>query len=93
MLRYDSLACQEYNYSPWDLICLDVPKKPKWLQRGMLNIFLKWSTYIVCNHFFAGGLSRLPNFQKGGLTGSRVLEGGSWKRKGDFFLGGWGDGY
>ena len=70
-----------------------MPKKPKWLQRGMLNIFLKLSTYIVCNHFSAGGLSRLPNFQKGGLTGSRFYEGVYWKRKGDFFQQGWGDGY
>ena len=26
-------------------------KKIKWLWRSMLNIFLKWSTYIVCTPF------------------------------------------
>ena len=30
-------------------------------------------------------LSLLPNFQKGGLTGSQFLEGGCCKRVGDFF--------
>ena len=43
----------------------------------------------------AGGLSLLPNFQKGGLTGCPFLEGGCWKI-GDYFfeqgVGGWGEG-
>ena len=32
-----------------------------------------------------GGLSLLPNFQKGGVTGSHLLEGGCWKRGGATF--------
>ena len=32
-----------------------------------------------------GGLSLLLNFQKGDLTGTQFLEGGCWKRGGDFF--------
>ena len=36
-----SLNYQEYNYSSWDFICLEVPKKAKWLRRSMLNIYLK----------------------------------------------------
>ena len=34
-----------------------------------------------------GGLSLLPNFQKGGLAGPPFLEGGCWKRGGYFFQG------
>ena len=32
-----------------------------------------------------GGLSLLQIFKKGGLTGSRFLEGGCWKGGGNFF--------
>ena len=53
---------------------------------------------IVCmlpSPISAGGLSLLPNFQKGGgaLTGPQFLEGGCWERRGvgDFFQGGGGD--
>ena len=35
-------------------------------------------------HVSPGGLSLLPNFQKGDLTGSQFLEGGCWKRRGDY---------
>ena len=46
----------------------------------------------MCTPFSAGGeggLSLLPNFQKGGdLTGPPFLEGGCWEGGGDFFQGG-----
>ena len=61
--RLDTL-CEKYNYSSWDLICPHVPKKVEWLGRSMLNIFLKWSTYILYSPFSTGGLSLLQNFQK-----------------------------
>ena len=39
--------------------------------------------------FFAGGLSFLPNFQKGGegLTEPQLLYGSFWEKGGDFFQG------
>ena len=58
---------QKCNYSSWDSICPDVPKKVKWLWRSTLNIF--WSTYILCTsspRFSYGGLSLPPNFRKTG---------------------------
>ena len=85
------LVYQEYNYSSWDLICPDVPKIAKWLEKSMLNTFLKWATYITyiecplpLPHLSAGGL--LPNFQKKGLIGSQFLEVHCQKRGGDFFI-------
>ena len=43
---------------------------------------------IVCiPPLSAGGLNLLPNFQKGGLTGPQLLDGGWWERGGDFFHG------
>ena len=71
------LDCQEYNYSSWDLICPDVPKKTKSLWRSMLNIFLKWSTYMVCKPLFAGGLISMQIFKRGDFTRSQFLEGGA----------------
>ena len=38
-----SLDCQEYNCSLWDLnMSRDNKKGYKWLQRSILNIYLKW---------------------------------------------------
>ena len=56
-----------------------------------LKEYVKHSFKVIYSHsvhpppLFAGGLSLLPNFQKGGLTGFQFLEGGCWKRGGDFF--------
>ena len=53
--------------------------------------FLKWPTYMVCTPFSAGGGGRVGGwvsnqiFKKRGLTGSQFLEGGCWKRGGNFF--------
>ena len=80
-----SLDFQEYNYSSWDLICLDVSKKAKWLQRSMLNMFLK-VIYLHSVHprFCWGVWVFYRIFKKVGLTGSQFLEGGCQKRGGDF---------
>ena len=66
-------------------MCPNEPKKIKWLLRSTLNIFKKWSTYIVCTHLLPEGWVSNQIFKKGGLTGSKFLEGGCWKRRGDFF--------
>ena len=96
-----SLDFQKYNYISWDLICLDVPKKAKWLQRCMLNIFLK-VIYLHSVHprFCWGVWVFYRIFKKVGLTGSQFLEGGcqsldnmqedqTKKREGVFLSGGW----
>ena len=66
-----------------------MPKKVKWFERSMLNKFLKNKKQVIYLHsvhpLSPEGLRLLPNFQKGGLTGSEFLEGGCWKRGGDFF--------
>ena len=47
--------------------------------------------FIVCtpplSAWGGGGLNLQPNFQKGGLTGPKLLEGGCWERGGEFKLG------
>ena len=51
-----------------------------------INHFFKKVIYFHSVHSLSpGGLSLLPIFKKGGLTGSQFLKGGCWKRGGDFF--------
>ena len=63
-------------------------KKAKWLQRSSLNIFLKWSSYILCTHFLLGGWISYQIFKKGGLAGSQFLEGVAGKEGWLFLRGG-----
>ena len=58
----------------------------------MLNIFLKWSTYLMYTPLSAGGLNLLPNFQKRGPDRIWIFRGRLLEKRGDFFLQG-GRGY
>ena len=79
------LVYQEYNYSSWDLVCPDVPKKAKWLEKKYVKHFFKVTNlHRMPPNLSAGGL--LPNFQKRGLIGSQFLEVHCQKRGGDFFI-------
>ena len=74
---------QKYNYSSWDLICPDVPKKVKWLRRSTLNIFLKVIYLHSVHPLSPERLSLLLNFQKRGpcrisIFRGRLLEKRSW---------------
>ena len=53
----------------------------KYVKNWFLKVIYLHSVHPVS----PGGLSLLPNFQKGGLTGSQFSEGGSSKRGGDYF--------
>ena len=55
------------------------------LEEYVKHIFLKVIYLHSVYPLSPGGLSLLPDFQKGGLTGSPFLEGGCWKRGGDVF--------
>ena len=79
--------CSKKGYSSWDLICPDVWKKVKWLQRSIYikHFFKKWSTYILCAPFLLRGWVSYQIFKKGGLKGSKFLEGSYRKRGGYFF--------
>ena len=41
--------------------------------------------YLHSVHPFLRGVESYQIFKKGGLTGSQYLDGGCWKRGGDFF--------
>ena len=82
-VAYISVFClHTYNYSSWDLISPDVPKKANGFKKGY---FFKNITYIVFTPFLLGGWVSCQIFKTGGLIGSQFLEGGCRKRGDDFF--------
>ena len=80
LVIYISVFClhnilRNYDYSLWDLICPDVPKKVKWLRRSTLNIFLKIYLLTYCAPPFSWGIESPNKFSKSGPDRVSILRG------------------